>query len=87
MGSENNIMKVGIILKNKVKSNLGKILDERGLRLKWVADKIGATQSQMTNWCKNDKNGHAKSTPSVIYILRLQKLLNITVDEMFEEID
>lgn len=80
-------MKDGIILKSKVKSNLGDILEDKGLRLKWVADKIGATQAQITNWCKNDEDGNAKSTPSVLYILRLQKLLNVKVEDMFEEND
>lgn len=69
----------------KVKSNLGLILESKGLRLKWVANQIGATQSQLTNWCKNDENGYAKSTPSVLYILRLQNLLNVRVEDMYEE--
>lgn len=77
-------MKVGSILKNKVKSNLGHIIEQKGLKMSWVAEKIGATPSQLTNWCKN-KNGFAKSTPSVIYILRLQNLLETRVEEMFEE--
>ena len=61
-----NIVKVGFIMKNKIKSNLGYILEEKGLRSKWVAEKIGATPSQLSNWCKNDENGYAKSTPSII---------------------
>lgn len=77
-------MEVGLILKTKVKSHLGEVLETKGLRLKWVAEQIGATQAQLTNWCKNE-NGYAKSTPSVVYILKLQKLLNIKVEEMFEE--
>jgi transcriptional regulator with XRE-family HTH domain len=79
-------MEVGLILKSKVKSNLGEILENRGLRLKWVAEQIGATQAQLTNWCKNE-DGYARSTPSVLYILRLQKLLNVSVEEMYEEIN
>lgn len=71
-------------LKAKVKSNLGAILAERGLRLKWVADKIDATQSQLTNWCKNDDDGFAKSTPNIVYIIRMEKLLGVTASEMFE---
>jgi transcriptional regulator with XRE-family HTH domain len=78
-------MEVGEVLKTRVKSKLGEILEKKGLRLKWVAEQIGATQSQLTNWCKNDEEGYARSTPSVIYILKLQKLLNVRVEDMFEE--
>jgi hypothetical protein len=78
-------MKVGEVLKAKVKSNLGEIIDNKGLKLKWVADNIGATQAQLTNWCKNE-NGYAKSTPSVLYILRLEKLLEVRIEEMYEEV-
>lgn len=73
-------------LKSKVKSNLDAILRDRGLRYNWVAEKIGATQAQITNWCKN-RDGYARSTPSVVYILRLQRLLEVKVEEMFEEIE
>lgn len=79
-------MEVGSILKSKVESHLGEVLEKRGLRLKWVAEQINATPSQLTNWCKNE-DGYAKSTPGVIYILRLQKLLNVNVEEMYEEIE
>lgn len=80
-----NIIRSCTVLKVKVKSNLGDIIESKGLKFKWVADKIGATQSQLTNWCKNE-DGYAKSTPSVIYILKLQKVLNVRVEEMYEEI-
>lgn len=75
-------------MKVKVKSNLGEIIESRGLKLKWVADQIKATQAQLTNWCKNDEEtGYAKSTPNVVYILKLQRLLGINVEEMFEEVE
>lgn len=70
----------------KVKSNLGKIIDGKGLKFKWVANQIGATQPQLTNWCKNDEYGNARSTPSVLYVLRLQKLLSTPIEEIYEEI-
>ena len=79
------MLKVGLQLKNKIKSNLGRIIVEKGLKASWVAEKIGATPSQLTNWSKNDNEGFAKSTPSVLYILRLQKLLGVPVEEMYEE--
>ena len=79
-------MGVDLILKGKVKSNLGTILDERGLRYNWVAKQIDATPSQVTNWCKNE-DGIAKSTPSVLYILKLQNLLGVRVEDLFELVD
>lgn len=72
-------------MKAKVSSKLGDIIESKGLKLKWVADQIGCTQSQLTNWCKNDEEGYAKSTPSVLYILRLQKILSVKVEEMYSE--
>lgn len=78
-------MEVGVILKKKVVSKLGEIIDSKGLRRDWVAKEIEATPAQVTNWCKNE-DGIAKSTPNVFYILRLEKVLNVRVGEMFEEI-
>lgn len=78
-------MKVGEKLKAKVKSNLGEIIEVKGLKLKWIADQIGATQAQLTNWCKNE-NGYAKSTPNVYYLLRLKKILEVPIEKMFEEL-
>ena len=80
-------MGVDLILKGKVKSNLGTILYDKGLRYNWVAKQIEATPSQVTNWCKNEKDGTAKSTPSVLYILKLQNLLGVKVEEMYELIE
>lgn len=78
-------MEVRVILKAKVKSKLGEVLKNKGLRSEWVAKEIGATRSQLTNWSKNDAEGFAKSTPSVLYLLRLQNLLDINIKEMYEE--
>lgn len=72
-------------MKKKVKSNLGEILESRGIMKKWIADNTGATQAQVNRWC-NNKDGAAESTPSVYYILLLEKLLNVKVSEMFEVI-
>lgn len=78
-------MEVGEMLRKKVISKLGEIIDSKGLRRDWVAEQIGATPAQVTNWCKNE-DGIAKSTPNVFYILRLEKVLNVRVGEMFEEL-
>lgn len=79
-------MKVGEKLKTKIHSNLGDILNSRGLKNKWVAEQIGATESQVANWSTN-KNGQAKSTPHVVYVIRLEKLLGCTASEIFEEVE
>ncbi|WP_143262117.1 helix-turn-helix transcriptional regulator [Sediminibacillus massiliensis] len=72
-------------MKKKVRSKLGEVLESKGIRKKWVADNIGATQAQVNRWCNNDKDGVAESTPSVYYILRLEKLLDVKVSDMYEE--
>lgn len=70
-----------------VKSNLGGIIKRKGLVQKWVADQIGATPAQMNKWCSNNQKGVAASTPHVAYILRLEKLLDVKVGDMYEEIE
>lgn len=72
-------------MKNSVKSNLGEVIQRKGLMKKWVAEQIGATPAQLHNWCLNE-NGSAKSTPHVVYILRLEKVLDVKVGDMYEEI-
>lgn len=73
-------------MKKRVKSNLGDILESRGIMKKWIADNTGATQAQVNRWC-NNKDGAAESTPSVYYILKLEVLLNVPVREMFKIIE
>lgn len=67
----------------KVKSNLHEIINGKGIKKKWLADQMGATASQINRWC-NNKNGVAESTPSVYYVLQLEKLLDTPVKKMFE---
>lgn len=52
---------------------------------KYVAEKIGATKAQLNNWCSNE-NGIAKSTPNVLYVIRLERILGVKAGEMFKEI-
>lgn len=80
-------MEVKEKMKAKIRSNLGTVLDSKGLKNKWVAEKIEATESQIANWSKNQKDGQVKSTPHVGYVLKLEKLLDVRVGEMFEIIE
>jgi predicted transcriptional regulator len=74
-------------MKAKVQSKLGEILQARGLRQKWVAEQIGASESQVSNWSKNDHNGVAVSTPNTLYMVRLEKLLSLRTGDMFIDLD
>lgn len=80
-------MEVSTKMKIKVRSKLGDLLKERGIMQKWVSDKVGATQAQINKWCQNNEDGQALSTPNVIYLLRLQKVLDINIEDMYEEVD
>ncbi len=73
-------------MKIKVTSKLDAYLKQRGIMKKWLADQIGCDVSQISKWCKNDKNGIATSTPFVGYLLRMQKVLCCELNELFEEI-
>lgn len=68
-----------------VESHLGEIIQKQGLMKKYVAEKIGATKAQLNNWCSNE-NGIAKSTPNVLYVIRLERILGVKAGEMFKEI-
>ncbi|WP_025910631.1 helix-turn-helix transcriptional regulator [Priestia flexa] len=72
-------------MKTAVRSNLGDIIKSKGLVQKWVAEQIGATPAQINKWSTN-KDGLAVSTPHVLYILRLEKVLGVKVSEMYEEV-
>lgn len=71
-------------MKIKVRSKMGEYLNERGIKKNWLCEQIHCEKSQMTKWCKND-NGEAVSTPSVGYLLRIKKVLNCKIEDLYEE--
>lgn len=72
-------------MKIKVRSKLGEYLQRHGIKKTWVCEQIQCEKSQLTKWSKNDENGYAVLTPSVGYLLRLQKVLKCRTEELFEE--
>lgn len=72
---------------HNVRSKIGAAIDERGYVRKWVAEKIGTTPSMLSQWCQNNEKDRAKSTPHVLYIMRLCKLLNCGIHDLFELIE
>lgn len=76
-------MKLGGNMKIKVHSKLGNYLDKRGIKRSWLAEQLGATKTQVTNWCKN-VDELAFSTPSVGFLLKIEKVLNCSINDLWE---
>lgn len=54
------------------------ILENRGLKQKWLADKIGVTEVTISNWVNN------RTYPSIETLLTISTVLNIEVKDLFE---
>ncbi|MFS1518519.1 helix-turn-helix domain-containing protein [Bacillus sp. SCS-151] len=71
-------------MKIKVRSKFDEFLDKRGIKKAWLCDQVGCDRSQLSRWCQNDNNGVAISTPSVGYILKINKVLNCNLEDLYE---
>ncbi|RQW21424.1 XRE family transcriptional regulator [Bacillus sp. C1-1] len=61
-----------------MKSRIGDRIDERGLKNKFVAMKLGVTQVQVSKW----RTGN--SYPRVDKLFKLAALLGVKVDDLYE---
>lgn len=72
-------------LKVKVRCKIGELLKNEGRSQTWLADKISEGLSEpvrpqlVNDWC----NG--RGTPSVGYLLRIQRVTGWSLEQMFEE--
>ena len=73
-------------MKLNVYSKLGEYLDNRGIKQSWLADQIGASRTQVSNWCKN-VDGIAFSTPSVGFLILIEKVLDKPMNELWELVE
>jgi hypothetical protein len=81
-------MSVGVkTMKTRVRSKIDDYLQSRGTSKAWLSRQIGATPAQVNNWCKNDKNGYAVSQPSVGYVLRMIKVLDCSIYDLWDQIE
>ncbi len=64
-----------------MKSKIGYWIDKRGLKSKFVANKMEVSQEQVSKW----RNG--KSYPRVDKLFKLAKLLGVKVDDLYEDIE
>jgi len=55
---------------------LKELLKSRGIKQKWLADKMGVSEVTMSNWCTD------KSTPSKVHLQKLSQLLDIPLKSL-----
>lgn len=64
-----------------MRSKIGEIIDKQGYKKKYVAEKMDITQSQLSNWISG------RAYPPMDKAFRLAKVLNVKVDDLYEEIE
>jgi DNA-binding Xre family transcriptional regulator len=74
-------------MKIRVRSKMDEYLNKRGIKKVWLSEQIKCGTSQISRWCKNGENGEAISTPSVGYLLLLQKVLECEIEDLYEIIE
>tara|TARA_R110002020_G_scaffold171214_1_gene361166 strand:- start:1309 stop:1506 length:198 start_codon:yes stop_codon:yes gene_type:complete len=58
-------------------NNLKAIISKMGVKQKWVAERVGTTQSLLSLWVNNKKQ------PKIGSLLKLSTALNCTIEEMY----
>ncbi|HDR7847487.1 TPA: helix-turn-helix transcriptional regulator [Bacillus toyonensis] len=61
-----------------LKSNIGELLKNSGLKGKWIAQKLNISQNQMSNYVTG------KSYPPVDKAFELAKIFDCKVDDLYE---
>jgi putative transcriptional regulator len=64
-------------LGDDMKSYIGEWIDKRGYKRKFVAEKMGVSQNQLSNWVTG------KSFPTVEKLFKLAKVLECKVDDLY----
>ena len=64
-----------------MKCNIGKLIDDRGLKRKWVAEKVGVSDKQISNWVTG------RSYPTAEKLFTLADLLGVKVDDLYTKKD
>jgi putative transcriptional regulator len=62
-----------------MRSKIGERIDEQGYKRKFVAEKMGVSPNQLSNWVTG------KSYPTTEKLFKLAKVLQCKVDDLYEE--
>lgn len=60
-----------------VKNKLKEILDERGIKQTWLADKVGVTKGNMSNILSN------RQQTTIDMAFKISELLDMKIEEIF----
>ena len=55
---------------------LKELLQSRGIKQKWLADKMGVSEVTMSKWCTD------KSAPNKVHLQKLSRVLDIPVKSL-----
>ena len=58
-------------------TNLKKMIDSRGLKQKWLAEKLDVTEDTMSRW------GNGETLPNLEAARRLAHLFGCSIDDLF----
>ncbi|MFS0766013.1 helix-turn-helix transcriptional regulator [Peribacillus phoenicis] len=62
-----------------MKSRIGECIDKSGFKKKFIAGKLEVSPTQLSNWISG------RSFPTIEKAFRLAKLLDVKVDDLYEE--
>lgn len=61
----------------RIKNNLSKLIEESPYKREYVRKYVNVSRNTLTNWCTG------KTYPSVPQLLKLSKLLNVKIEEIY----
>jgi transcriptional regulator with XRE-family HTH domain len=64
-----------------MKFELQKALDKRGVTQYGLAKQLGVGQSKVNDWARG------RSIPHVVTVIRISRILGVSVDELFPHVD
>lgn len=69
------------MLGDNMKCKIGDLIDEKGLRRKFIANKMGITPQQLSNWI------HERNYPTIDKAFKIADLLGCKVDDLYERVE
>lgn len=61
-----------------LKSQIGKVIDSKGLKQKWVAEQMGIAPTVLSRWVNN------RGKPSIDNLFKLAEILDCKVDDLYK---